>query len=254
MNKLICSIAFSALLFSNAIGGSAAPAITICYVEPAQVELISSKGTRILIDVYQPSQLSYPATEFDILLTTHTHSDHLNEGFLSSFRGKQLFVRTGEIKTADVSIQGISSAHNEGDPLLPESGTNYIFIVDMDGLRIAHFGDIGQNSLTPEQLAALGKVDIAVTQFDNDYSQMDVANKKGFKLMQQVRPLLIIPTHNSVEAVKYAMTLWPCLYSDSGLVRISRDNLPKDTHLLFLGSFAEIYGKLTNASHLEFQK
>ena len=252
MKQIICSAAFTGLLFSFAMGGSAAPAVTVYYEENAQVELISSKGTRVLIDVGLPSKLSNPATEADILLTTHTHQDHANDGFLSNFKGKQLFLRTGEIRTADVSIQGIASSHSEGDLFLSENGTNYIFIVDMDGLRIVHFGDIGQESLTPEQVAMLGKVDVAVMQFVNSNSQMDVDNKKGFKLIQQVRPRLIIPTHTSPKAVQFAMTLWHCLYSDSASVRISRDNLPKDTHLLFLGSLADVYGEFTNASAIEW--
>ena len=106
--------------------------------------------------------------------------------------------------------------------------------------------------MTLEQLAMLGKVDVAVMQFVNSYSQMDVENKKGFKLMQQVRPRLIIPTHTGPTAVQFAMTLWHCLYSDNASVRISRDNLPKDTQLLFLGSLAEVYSEFTNASAIEW--
>jgi hypothetical protein len=66
------------LLFSLASYSFAAPSIEIHYAEYAQVELINSKGTRILIDVFDPSRLSRPATSKDILLTTHTASDHTN--------------------------------------------------------------------------------------------------------------------------------------------------------------------------------
>ncbi len=65
----------------------------------------------------------------------------------------------------------------------------------MAGLRVAHFGDIGQKALTPDQLKILGKVDIAITQLANMYSDMTAQNKKGFNLMDQLKPKLIIPTH-----------------------------------------------------------
>ena len=52
------------------------------------------------------------------------------------------------------------------------------FIVDMAGLRIAHFSDIGQEVLTHEQLKVLGKVDIAITQLSNMWSGMSAENKK----------------------------------------------------------------------------
>ncbi len=227
---------------------TSSPALTLYYEENAQVELISSQGTRVLIDVYDPALLSSPATDQDILLTTHTHPDHVNASFDAAFKGQQLFVKTGEIKTAAVTIQGLAAAHNAGDALQPEGGTDYVFVVDMDGLRIAHLGDIGQNTLTAEQLAALGKVDLAITQFSNSYSQMDASNKKGFNLMAQVKPQLILPTHNSLEAVQYARTLWPCLYTDKPSVKIRRENLSAETRLLFMGRLAPSYGKITQAT------
>lgn len=249
MKQWIHVLALMGLFFSYVSFGFAAPAITIYYEQNAQVELIGSKGTRVLIDVWDPSRLSRPATQNDILLTTHTHLDHVNTDFLSDFKGKQLFVRIGEITTADVNIQGLASAHTDGDPFLSENGTNYIYIVNMDDLQIAHFGDIGQETLTPKQLAALGKVDVAVTQFVNEVSQMSVYNKKGFNLMAQLKPRLIIPTHNSIPVVQYMKTLWPCLYSDNSSVKISHDNLTDETRLLFLGDFALgwSYAELTKA-------
>ncbi|UCB45483.1 MAG: MBL fold metallo-hydrolase [Spirochaetota bacterium] len=247
----IVVLIFSALIV--AVNSFAASNITVYFEENAQVELISSKRTRVLIDICDPSLLSRQATKKDILLTTHTHPDHINSDFLLNFEGKQLFVRIGEIKAKDVSIQGIASAHNEGDPFLPENGTNYIFIVDMGDLRIVHFGDIGQEAFTAEQLATLGKVDLAVMQFDNtSFSKMTADNKKGFNLMAQIRPRLIIPTHNSPKAAEVAMTLWPCLYSDKPSVKISRKILTDETRILFLGDLAPAYAEITNASAVDW--
>jgi hypothetical protein len=222
------------------------PAVTIYYEDNAQVELISPQGTRVLVDVYKPTALSSPATKNDVLLTTHKHQDHVNASFYTSFPGQQLMTKVGEIKLADVAILGIASAHNAADELKPEGGTNYIYVVDMGGLRIAHFGDIGQEALTAEQLKALGKVDIAITQFANSYSAMDASNKKGFRLMEQVQPQLIIPTHNNMDAAKYAVTQWSGLYWDQPAVTISRANLSDKTQILFMGSLATTYGQNLN--------
>ncbi len=227
-------------------------AVTLYYEESAQVELISSKGTRVLIDAWNPAAPSSPATEQDILLTTHLHGDHINTGFQAAFKGQQLYVKAGEIKSADVAILGLASGHNDYDPLLPENGTNYIYIIDMDGLRIAHFGDIGQNALTDDQLAALGKVDVAITQFSNSYSSMNLANEKGFNLMAQVKPRLIIPTHTSLDATQQAATLWTCLYSEKPAVKISQAVLTDETQILFLGQMASSYGKITKGTAVDW--
>ncbi|HNT73579.1 MAG TPA: MBL fold metallo-hydrolase [Anaerolineae bacterium] len=216
--------------------------VTLFYEENAQVEIISSQGTRVLMDIYDPQLLSAPATKNDVLLTTHNHSDHQNGKFLKSFTGQQLLIREGEIALEDVKIRGIASAHNDGLPLKPEGGSNYIYIVDVDGLRIVHFGDIGQAELTPDQLEALGTVDIAIMQLANSFSSVDVKNKIGFNLMAQVKPKVIIPTHYNKAALEYALQLWPGFYAGKQ-VTFSRDQLTDETRLLILGGMGEIYQK-----------
>ena len=206
---------------------------------PPQIELISARGTRVLIDVHDPKALSSPPTEKDVLLTTHNHGDHRNFDFVKSFPGQQLDVKIGEIKMEDVMIRGIASAHNEGDEFRSEGGTNYIFIVDMGGLRIVHFGDIGQDALTPEQLSALGKVDIAITQLSNFYSDMNAANKKGFNLMDQVKPRLIIPTHiDQPICAKMAIDKWTAYKSSKKFISISPEDLSDKTTILFMSQYA----------------
>jgi L-ascorbate metabolism protein UlaG (beta-lactamase superfamily) len=213
--------------------------IKLYYSAPAQIELISARGTRVFIDVTTPEALSSPPTEKDVLLTTHNHGDHRRLDFVKIFPAQQLDVKIGEIKMEDVMIRGIASAHNEGDEFRSEGGTNYIFIVDMGGLRIAHFGDIGQNALTPEQLAALGKVDIAITQLSNPFSGMNAGNKKGFNLMDQVKPRLIIPTHIfESTCTKMAVDKWTGYKSSKKFISISPEDLSGKTSILFMGQNA----------------
>jgi L-ascorbate metabolism protein UlaG (beta-lactamase superfamily) len=153
-------------------------------------------------------------------------------------------IEKGEIQQADVSIKSIQGSHNSTPP--PDQGTNYIYIVDMGGLRIVHFGDLGQDSLTPEQLDAIGKVDVAIMQLANPYSSMDTANKKGFNLMDQVKPRLIIPTHIDEAATQYAIQKWPAFYWDQKSLALSPASLGSETRLLFLGELSRAVGKANN--------
>ena len=76
--------------------------------------------------------------------------------------GQQLNAKKGQLILAGVSIKGVKSTHKTVNNI--DRG-NYINTIDMAGLRIAHFGDIGQDELNPTQLDTLGDVAIALTQF-----------------------------------------------------------------------------------------
>jgi len=240
MKTRLFIIAFIFLMLSlTACGASQDGEVTIYYADFAQFELIDANGNRVLIDVANPDLLSAPATEDDILLTTHAHQDHSNSTFLKEFPGEQLYIQVGEINRPAISVTGIASTHTafEKDYFQDENGSNYIYIIEIGGLRIAHFGDIGQDELTPEQLGALGEVDIALTQFVNSYSQMDTNNQKGFNLMDQVKPKLIIPTHGNgnMDAMGFASEIWEAYANPANHLVIRRADLNKETKFVIVG-------------------
>jgi L-ascorbate metabolism protein UlaG (beta-lactamase superfamily) len=199
------------------------------------VELVNTAGRHIYIDVWDVTSLTKEPSSEDILLTTHKHMDHYDIGMVETFPGQKIITAVGEIQLSDVKITAIASAHNATDPIQAEGATNYIFIIEMDGLRIAHFGDIGQEALTEEQLVKIGAVDLAITQLSNSYSVMNAANRKGINLMNQVKPRLIIPTHTDQEALGIAVGLWKGFYSESRTVTLRPDTLPSETSILVLG-------------------
>ena len=168
------------------------PKVTFYYENGAQFELVDSAGARVLIDVAEPRNLKSPATEKDALLTTHTyHSDHYNRAFATSFPGQQL-AEAGTLNLPGVAIKGIESTHSDD----ANSGKMIIYIVDMGGLRIAHFGGVGQAEFTPEQLSQLGQVDVALTPLENSSSNMNLTNKNPPEvkaILAPALPLLVSP-------------------------------------------------------------
>jgi L-ascorbate metabolism protein UlaG (beta-lactamase superfamily) len=214
--------------------------VNLNYGEYAQFEITAPSGQRILVDISNPAKLSGPVSANDILLTTHTHWDHWNEEFQVNFPGRQLFAQTGFLEAPGMVIQGIASAHNAGDRFKPEGGSNYIYLIDIGGIKIGHFGDIGQESLTEEQLAVLEKVDIAITQINNPYSEMNADNHKGFNLIEQVQPRLVIPTHLNLDTVKLAVSQWDGYYVDASSIEICQPDLTQDgTQFLLMGESAQ---------------
>jgi L-ascorbate metabolism protein UlaG (beta-lactamase superfamily) len=219
--------------------------VILTYEDNAQFELVTPTGRHIYIDVVNPALFTQQPTANDILLTTHLHTDHYYRDFAEAFPGQQLIETTGKIELPDVTITSIAAGHNSSDPLLEKNGTDYIYLIEIGGLRIAHFGDIGQDALTADQLSALGKVDVAITQFDNSFSTMNATNMKGFNLMDQLQPHLVIPTaHVTIPTMKIAFERWTGYYSEDRTVTITPDNLPTGTGILALGNMAAAYNSL----------
>jgi len=219
--------------------------VSVNFYPVAQVEIITPTGRAIYIDVTTPSKLNKEPTPDDILLTTHTHADHISKPFVEGFPGQQLYATGGKIDLPDVTITSIPSAHNEGDEMKPEGASNYIYLIESGGLRIAHFGDIGQNALTAEQLVILGEIDLAITQLSNSYSFMNSSNQKGLNLMKQVKPHLILPTHFDNATLEQLVQEWPNGYFVSqGPAILSNNKIPDGTGLFFMGNGAVDYGKV----------
>jgi L-ascorbate metabolism protein UlaG (beta-lactamase superfamily) len=105
-------------------------------------------------------QWDYPAIDVDgvdLLLVTHEHGDH---NAVESIPGDPHLLRStaGTHASPVGEVVGIASEH---DPAAgTEHGPNTMFVFELDGLRVAHLGDLGQAELRPEQVAALGRPDL----------------------------------------------------------------------------------------------
>jgi L-ascorbate metabolism protein UlaG (beta-lactamase superfamily) len=221
--------------------------VTLTYGDSAQVELVTPAGRHVYIDVWNTPLLSKQPGADDVLLTTHLHSDHYFSAFVESFPGQKIIMAAGKIGLPDVTITAIISAHLPADPLEVEKATNFLFVIETGGLRIVHFGDCGQLAFTADQMAEIGAVDLAITQFSNSFSMMDAVNRTGFNQMDQVKPRLIIPTHYDRATLEIAAGLWAGFYARTRTIMLSRDALPEKTSLLLMGAeytisaYAQLY-------------
>jgi L-ascorbate metabolism protein UlaG (beta-lactamase superfamily) len=108
-------------------------------------------------------KFDYPAIEVDevdLLLVTHEHRDH-NAVDVIGGEPQTLRGTAGKHDSAAVGeVLGVASEHDEVAGT--ERGPNTIFVFELDGLRVAHFGDFGQRQLREEQAAAIGGVDLLI--------------------------------------------------------------------------------------------
>ena len=165
------------------------------------------------------------------LLQTHTHPDHSDFDYTNSYDVPKLMSQKGELQVGDYNIYTIPSSHS--NDTIDENGGNVIVVVEVDGLRIAHMGDIGQTKLTDDQLKSLGKIDIAFMQFENSYSDMSLENGKSFTMMEQLQPTIIIPTHYTDKALKVLEEEYGAINELYNILEISKEDLPENTRNVY---------------------
>jgi L-ascorbate metabolism protein UlaG (beta-lactamase superfamily) len=137
----------------------------------------------ILFDPFQPGSVPGLKTvdeAVDLVICSHGHRDH---GYAEA--GK---IRTPKVQNP-FKISEIKCFHDNAGGAL--RGGNNIIVAEVDGLRIAHFGDLGCE-LTKKQLAEIGPLDVALIPVGGYYT-IDAQGAKN--LMDLIDPRIIIPMH-----------------------------------------------------------
>ncbi len=133
-----------------------------------------------------------PRVSADIITLSHHHQDHNN---VSAVKGttkrKEPFVvdGPGEYEISGVSIFGIASFHDKSSG--SKRGENTIYLITIDGLRLAHLGDLG-HKLTETELEEVNGVDILFIPVGGTYT---IDDNEAIEVIGQIEPRIIIPMH-----------------------------------------------------------
>lgn len=129
--------------------------------------------------------------EADIVTISHDHYDH-NDA--SSLRGTPFVISgPGEYELKRVAIRGINSFHDEKKG--KEKGSNTLFTLEAEDMRICHLGDLGQKELTSEQVESLGEVDILMIPVGGVYT---IDSEGAVAVINQIEPKIVIPMHYKI--------------------------------------------------------
>ena len=160
---------------------------------------IHTKGARILIDPFASHLwLGYDfprSLAADAVLITHPHYDHDADVLIGHqpppwASDVRVMRDPGADKVSGVAITGIRGKH--GGPWGKEFGqTNTIWLLEVDGLRIAHVGDNGP--LSEANLKELGRVDILMLPIDA--KQHILKDAEIDEIRKALHPRVLIPMH-----------------------------------------------------------
>jgi L-ascorbate metabolism protein UlaG (beta-lactamase superfamily) len=154
------------------------------------------KSVKVYIDPYDASIGLNPPTGLaaDMVMVSHQHPDHNNVKLFSD--PGILIDTTGEYSVAGVDIKGMLTYHDTKSGA--ELGVNIIYLLESEGIRIAHLGDLG-HLLSDSQIREIDGVDILMIPVGGKYS---INGKDAVKTIKQIEPKIVIPMHYKIPGIK----------------------------------------------------
>jgi len=143
-----------------------------------------SDSVRIITDPFD-KRVGYPLPDVsaDIVLISHEHSDHNN---VSTIKGKPEIMRgEKERSKKGITFKAVKTSHGNG------RGKNYIRIWELEGIKFAHFGDLGVN-LTDSLYEEIGSVDAVFIPVGGYYT---IDAEQAAKIVNKLNPRVVFPMH-----------------------------------------------------------
>jgi len=205
--------------------------------------LITTKDNiRIITDPYESGgfggAINYRPIdkEADIITISHSHADH---NYYKAVKGSPTIVKkTGEHTVKGIKIEGLNSYHDKSKG--SERGENIIFVIEADGLKLAHLGDLGcEPSVNiTERLKNLDIIFIPVG------STFTIDANEAKELLDKIKSRLVIPMHFKTDSVSFPLDnvrRFTSLFEEGSVkkvnkstIEIDKDTLPDETEIIEL--------------------
>ncbi len=148
-------------------------------------------------------QFGYPlieGTAADLLLVTHEHIDHNG---VEAIGGEPAVLRStaGKLESPLGEVTAIASEHDAAAGT--ERGPNTIFVFELDGIRVCHFGDFGQDALRDEQAAAIGDIDLLIIPVGGGPT---IGAGQAALIAGRLSPRWVVPMHYRTPRISFLET------------------------------------------------
>ena len=175
-------------------------------------------GTRILVDPPDPS-VGYNVPAHSVpahaVFVSHAHPDHSYTAAAAPVNGNAPRVinplplspdgltQTGSFSYGSPGEKGdmvkftrIAAFHDNAGGT--KRGQDTLTVIETGGLRVVHLGDIGQLTLTPDQVKAIGRVDVLLIPVGGFFT---VDGPQAAALAEQLKARVVIPMHYQTPAL-----------------------------------------------------
>src|SRR5262245_17928175 len=202
MSRFLAAVAAVALAAAPAAAQDAKK-VKIRWYGQSFFQIETSAGTKVVIDPHAIPEYGRHSVKGDLVLLTHLHTDHNQVEILENYeeiqkgknakliiglkgKGRQLVWNLVEEKFRDVTVRSVGTYHDKSEGM--ERGRNAVWVIEADGLRIVHLGDLG-HELSREQVKAIGPVDVLMIPVGGVYTLNGTDAKD---VVRQLKPRLYV--------------------------------------------------------------
>ena len=161
----------------------------ITHIGHAEFLIETESGVRIVTDPYDGS-CGYPVvkTAADVALVSHHHHDH---DAVENLAGEPRVIdRAGEYRPeADVRVTAVRGFHDDAGG--SRRGETLLFLVEAEGLRIVHLGDLGC-ALAAEQAEVLKNPDVLMVPVGGFFT---IDARQAKETARQLGARIVLPMH-----------------------------------------------------------
>lgn len=177
--------------------------LSITWHAHSMFEIKSSGGATLVIDPHNLEVYRITPVRADVVLISHAHSDHADMRSIRNARSavridgitgtgrraKWNTVKEKEVKDFKVTIiSGLYHDDQEGK----KRGKMAAFLIEVDGFRIVHLGDLG-HKLQPFQAKKFGKIDILMIPVGGIYT---INGEEAKEVVKTLKPgFAVFPMH-----------------------------------------------------------
>lgn len=164
----------------------------ITYQGHSSFKLKGKEGTVVTDPFHSSVGFDFPSVSADIVTSSHDHEDHNYVGAVdkTARRDKPFVINfPGSYEVGGISVFGVATHHDAHQGA--ERGSNTVFNILIDDLRVCHLGDLG-HELTPEQITAIGAVDILLCPVGGVFT---IDPKTAVTVIKSLEPSIVIPMH-----------------------------------------------------------
>ncbi|MEM7720893.1 MAG: MBL fold metallo-hydrolase [Pseudomonadota bacterium] len=183
----------------------------ITWLGHAAFKLTDSRGFSVITDPYTPEGVGYPPireTADAVIISSDDDDAHCRHDLIP---GTPPFVNAltvaqsgGTDEVAGLTVTAIEAAEWDHHPEHEVPGQNGMYRFEMDGIKIAHMGDVG-NPLTDAQIEFFRDCDLLLA-LAGGYLTIELPDL--MKMIHRVQPKLVIPMHFRTLTYKPRNTMW----------------------------------------------